>query len=106
MSENRHTSRPGAPGRVPHAGGPMGMMLRGEKAKDFSGAVKKLTGYLSQYKLIIIFVWVIAIISTVLSIFGPKVLAEATDVLFDGFKLQISGAGAIDFTKIGEILCM
>jgi ATP-binding cassette subfamily B protein len=79
-------------------------MMRGEKAKDFGGAVKKLAGYLSQYKLVIIAVWVMAIISTILSIFGPKIQAEATDVLVSGLSSQISGMGSIDFTQRGEIL--
>ena len=86
------------------AGGPMAMMP-GEKAKDFKGAMKKLLSYLGKYKLTIIIVFAFAVISTVFSVIGPKILGQATDVLFDGIMDKISGkGGGIDFDKIGRIM--
>ncbi|MDO5726064.1 MAG: ABC transporter ATP-binding protein [Tissierellia bacterium] len=75
-----------------------------ENAKDFKGSFKKLIGYLGTHKWTILFVWILAIISTVFTIVGPKVLAKATDELVRGFLAKISGTGTIDFTKIGKIL--
>ncbi|MBG0767353.1 MAG: hypothetical protein H0S77_07090, partial [Spirochaetaceae bacterium] len=34
-----------------------GMMMQGEKAKDFSGSMAKLIAYLGAYKWAILFVW-------------------------------------------------
>ena len=82
----------------------MAMMRRGEKARDFRGTLKKLIQYLGHYKLLILFVWLLAIGSTIASIFGPKILGNATTKLFEGVMAQISGTGSIDFTYIGNIL--
>lgn len=85
-------------------GGPMAMMP-GEKAKDFKGSFKKLLNYIGKYKITVIIVFVLAIVSTVFSVVGPKILGQATDVLFEGIMNKISGkGGGIDFGRIGEIM--
>jgi len=58
-------------GRGPMGGGPMAMMRKGDKARNFKGTLKKLAGYLGRYKLVIIIVWILAISSTILSSAGP-----------------------------------
>jgi ATP-binding cassette subfamily B protein len=86
-------------------GGPgMHGMMAGEKAKNFSGTMAKLIAYLGSYIWMILFVWVLAIASTVFTIIGPKMLGQATDVLFSGLMAKIAGSGSIDFSRIGEIL--
>jgi len=85
-------------------GGPMGMMRKGEKARDFKGTIKKLIGYLGAYKVTILVVWMFAIVSTILSIAGPKILGKATTSLFEGVMAQIAGTGSIDFGEIGYYL--
>lgn len=90
-------------------GGPMGghgpMGAPGEKAKDFKGTMKKLLGELSAFKISLIGVIIFAIGSAVFSIAGPKVLAKATNEIFNGLVNKISGSGAgIDFDKIAKIL--
>lgn len=94
--------RPGAAfGRGGH--GPM--MGTGEKARNFTGTMKKLLGYLSVYKTSIIIVLLFAIASTVFSILGPKILGRATTTLYEGVIQQIAGTGkGIDFGAIGKIL--
>jgi ATP-binding cassette, subfamily B, multidrug efflux pump len=94
----------GGPGRGPMGGGPMGMMRKGEKPRDFKGTLKKLIQYLGRYKVLILFIWLIAIASTVFSIVGPKILGKATTKLFEGVMAQIAGSGSIDFTYIGNII--
>src|SRR5512137_458377 len=99
----------GARGRGPMGGGPMGggpmaMMRRGEKPRDFKGTLKKLIAYLGQYKFLILVIWLIAIASTIFSIFGPKILGKATTKLFEGVMAKIAGTGSIDFTYIGNIM--
>jgi ATP-binding cassette subfamily B protein len=90
--------------RGPMGGGPMGMM-RGEKARDFRGTMKKLVQYLSVYRIQLIVVLVFAAASAAFSIVGPKILGKATTKLFDGVVSQIAGTGSgIDFQYIGNII--
>jgi len=97
MSEvrvNRPRRRPGPPGA------PV------EKAKDFKGSIKKMLAYVSRYKLALVLVMLFAAASTVFNIISPKILGMATTELFNGFAAKVSGAGSINFTKIGQILLL
>lgn len=82
--------------------GPPGVTV--EKPKDFKKSMGKLVKYIAKYKLGLFFVFIFAVGSTIFAIVGPKVLAKATDALFDGLKEKIQGTGGIDFDKIGTIL--
>jgi ATP-binding cassette subfamily B multidrug efflux pump len=85
-------------------GGPMAMM-RGEKARDFRGALIKLIGYLGSYRTSILVMMVFAVASTVFTILGPSVLGKATTKLFEGVMGQITGSGAgFDFSYIGKMV--
>jgi len=80
-------------------------MMRGEKARDFKGTMRKLIQYLGSYRLPIVVAILFAVASTVFSIIGPKILGKATTKLFEGVLGQIAGTGAgIDFRYIGQIL--
>ena len=57
-------------------GGRHGMST--EKAKDFKGTMKKLMGYLAQYKIGLLLVVIFAIGSTIFNISGPKIIGKAT----------------------------
>lgn len=83
-------------------GGPGGMP--GEKAKNFRGTIGKLLKYIGSYRIGIIAVLIFAIGSTLFNIVGPKILSRAITVLYEGVMNQLSGAGAIDFQRIGQIL--
>ena len=83
-------------------GGRHGMSI--EKAKDFKGTMKKLMGYLAQYKIGLLLVVIFAIGSTVFNIAGPKILGKATTELFHGLVSKVSGGSGIDFDKIAKIL--
>lgn len=85
-------------------GGPMGMARGGEKAKNFKGAIKSLLNYIGSYKWTVLFVWLVAAVSTVFMIFGPKVLGKATDEIFNGIMAKIMGTGTVDFTRVAQIL--
>jgi ATP-binding cassette subfamily B multidrug efflux pump len=85
-------------------GGPRAMM-RGEKARDFKGTMRKLIQYLGSYRIPILVVMLFAVASTTFSIVGPKILGKATTKLFEGVMAEISGTGTgIDFGYIGQIL--
>lgn len=85
---------------------PMGKGPKGpvEKAKDFKGTIKKLFVYLKPYYVKFIFIVLFAGGSTVFSIYGPKVLAKATDKLSEGILAKLSHVGGIDFDSILSIL--
>ena len=83
-------------------GGSHGMST--EKAKDFKGTMKKLMGYLTQYKMGLLLVVIFAIGSTIFNIAGPKILGKATTELFHGLISKVSGGSGIDFDKIAKIL--
>ena len=91
------------PGMGP-GGGPMGKM-HGEKAKDFKGTLNKLLKEMKPFKIGVITVIIFAIISTVFSIAGPKILGKATTEIFRGLVAKVSGSGlGIDFDYIARIL--
>lgn len=96
----------GAPShRMPGPHGPGGNFLSpDQRAKSFKGSMGKLLSYMAQYKILFVLVLVFATASCAFGIFGPKVLSEATTVLFNGVVAEISNSGSIDFSRIGAIL--
>jgi len=109
--ESALTPTPSRPPAGPRRrGGPMGhggpmAMMRGEKARDFRGTMRKLIAYLGKYQLAIVVVTLFAVGSTVFAIVGPKILGKATTKLFEGVVAQVTGTGTgIDFAYIGRIL--
>ena len=91
--------------RRPRPHGPMGHGMRGgEKAKDFSGSMKKIFHYMGKYKIRIVLVMIAAMAGTIFNIVGPKILGKATTELFNGLVAKISGTGGINFEKIAQIL--
>ena len=78
--------------------------MTGEKAKDFSGAVKKLLSYMKKYRVRMAVMMICAIAGTVFNIVGPKIMGKATTELFNGLVAKVNGTGSIDFGKIGMIL--
>ncbi|WP_281424946.1 ABC transporter ATP-binding protein [Paenibacillus tritici] len=110
MSEQNKATKPPARrhgGFGPGPGGP-GMGMPPEKAKDFKGTLRRLVRYLRPRQVQLIIVFVMAIASTVFSIFSPKVMGRATTKLFEGAygkMMDVPGA-AIDFGYINDILIL
>lgn len=100
MSENNSSMNNQRRGR-PMGGG---RFAPGEKPKNFKGTLKKLISYLGVYKIAILIVMILAAVATVFSVAGPKIMAKATNALFDGLMSKIAGTGGIDFGYIGRIL--
>jgi len=97
MSDNRRTKR--------HGGGfGFGPPRAVEKAKDFRGTLKKLVAGLGRYRAGLFVVVALAILSTVFSVIGPRVMGNATDELVTGFMAKMRGIGGINFGRIGNIL--
>lgn len=110
--------------------GPMGAMGRPvEKAKNFSGTLKRLLRYFVPERLNLTIVLLAAIIGTIFNIVGPKILGLATTRLFNnlvdrfvvqfrnqsirqqleqypGLGLQLAPVPGIDFDYIGRIILL
>ena len=89
-------------------GGMKHMRGKVEKPKDFKGTFSKLLAYLKPYRVKLIIVMVFAMASTVFSIRGPKILGEATTMIFEGLASKVSGVpgGGIDFQGILNIILL
>lgn len=86
--------RRGGPGSVPVG-----------KPKDFRGTMRKLLAYLGKYKIRLIIVMVFAVLSTVFSILGPRILGYATTNLFSDLMGMVEGTSTgINFAYIGQVL--
>lgn len=82
----------------------MGRGMTVDKPKNFRKSLGKLFKYMGRYKYAIFAVMVMAAISTVFSVAGPKVMGKATTELANGLMKKVNGTGGIDFTLIGKIL--
>ncbi|MBB6446330.1 ABC transporter ATP-binding protein [Bacillus benzoevorans] len=105
---SRHKQQPQRGGHPGPGHGPMGSMVTGEKAKDFKGTLKRLLRYLKPRRNHLIAVFIAAILSTVFSIVGPKLMGNAITELFEGMYAKFQGipGAAVDFTEIGKILLL
>jgi ATP-binding cassette, subfamily B, multidrug efflux pump len=82
------------PRRGPMGGGPgMGMGMPGEKSLNFSASGKRLLGVLRPERLRLTLVVLLGIVSVALAVTGPKVLGNATNVIFNGVIGKMLPAG-------------
>ena len=79
-------------------------MGTGEKAKDFKGTTRRLLAYMRPYRFQLIFICIFAVLSTIFSIVGPKILGNATTLLAEGLAGKYTSQGSIDFAGIFRIL--
>ncbi len=86
MSENNETETP-RPQPQPMRGGGGHGMARGpvEKPQNFGPSAKRLLGTLKQDAARIVFVIFLGVVSVGLTVLGPKLLGEGTNVVFAGF---------------------
>lgn len=96
---NRASMRPG--GRRGH--GPMHLA---EKPKDFKGTMGKLLKYLHRYRFALVVMILFALGSTLFHIVGPKILGQATTMVYEGALAKLTGTGGIDFAGLAQILVL
>ncbi len=77
-----------------------------EKPKDFKGSVKKLLSALKPWRVQLGMAALLSILSASITIFGPKVLGNATTEIFTGVMRKVQGTGGIDFAAIGRVLLL
>ena len=71
----------------PMGGGPMGGLagVSDAKAQDFRGSLKRFAARLRPERIVVVVVIVLAFASVFLAVLGPKLLGNATNIIFDGF---------------------
>lgn len=93
-----------------HRGGGTGFGPRGigrpvDKAKDFKGTLKRLTGYLKPHKWSLLAVLMATILSSVVAVFSPKIMGQATTLLFEGMLARFGGSSVgVNFPALANIL--
>jgi ATP-binding cassette subfamily B multidrug efflux pump len=78
---------PGGPGGRPGGGGPgmMGFAMNAPaKPKNFGASLRRLIRMLRPERRLIALVLVLGVVSVVFAVIGPKILGNATNILFDG----------------------
>ncbi|MBY0754630.1 ABC transporter ATP-binding protein/permease [Clostridium sardiniense] len=88
--------------------GAHGVVMGGEKAKDFKGTAKRLLQYLNPHKTKLISVIFMAIISTAFTVFSPKLLGETINVILEGMIAKFKGipGASIDFSKLTHYILL
>ena len=110
---NRNTANsprpggPGGPGRGPGGGGGgrHAAIRGGEKPKDLKGTIKKSFAYLGIYKAGLAVVMVLAALSSVFRVIGPRLLGNATDVLYKAVENgMLTGEIVIDYNALLKVV--
>ncbi len=90
-------SRPAAGGGPRRGGfGPGHMMMGGappEKPKDFGNSFRRLIGRLRPERARLVLVIALAVVSVIFAVLGPKILGDATNIIFSGVISQNLPAG-------------
>ena len=114
---NRTPARPPA-GALPGGGRPGGGGFMGgmrgpaEKPKDFMGTMRRFTVYFKPRVVQLSIVFVFAVLSTVFTILGPKLMGHITTKLFDGLISKYMAVflhkpmPALDFAYIGQTIVL
>lgn len=86
---------PQRPAMGPGRGGPFaGMNIPAEKASNFSASARRLLGTLRPERFWLILVLVFAVVSVALSVIGPRLLGEGTNLIFAGVVSKQLPAGS------------
>jgi ATP-binding cassette subfamily B multidrug efflux pump len=105
MSDERMKLKTQAPPAGIFGRGPMGGFgMPVQKAKDFKGTLRRLTGYLRPHQTGLTVVIGAGVIATLFSVIGPKLLGKATTKVFEGYLARAAGRGGIDFAYVGSML--
>lgn len=92
MQKNNGSKRGFGPG-----GGRMG---GGEKAKDFSGSLKKLFAYCGRYLPAIVLAMVLAVTGSILNLIGPGKVADMTNLMTEGLMTGIDVEAVVEIAVL------
>ena len=65
--------------------GPTRMGSATDRAKDFKGTLHRLIKHMQSYRLQIIIVIILAILSSLFLIVSPRLLGDATNIIVEGY---------------------
>lgn len=83
-----------------------------EKPKNFFGTLKRLFRYMAARQWILFLAFFLSAVATVLQVVTPRILGQATTVIFAGVQQGMQVAGddlerfPVDFERIGQILLL
>ncbi|MCL2357805.1 MAG: ABC transporter ATP-binding protein/permease [Defluviitaleaceae bacterium] len=81
-----------------------GMEGVAEKAKDPKKTIKQLINYLKPQRTALTIVIILAVVSTVFAVIGPRVMGRVTTILVDGIVAHVLGTGLLtDFRQMGNL---
>ena len=81
-----------------------GPMRKVEKPKDLKGTIKQLASYIKPYYFRIILSLVLMVTSTIMCIYGPKLIGNVTTLLSQGIISKYTGGMGIDFDTIRKLV--
>ncbi|MFC8680880.1 ABC transporter ATP-binding protein [Microbacterium ureisolvens] len=92
------------PQRMPMQRGPMGQASGGEKAQNFGPSARRLLATLRTDMPLLSVVLVFSVLSVTLSVIGPKLLGEGTNIVFAGFISLQMPAGATKQQVVDQLV--
>ncbi|HVV12219.1 ABC transporter ATP-binding protein [Amycolatopsis sp.] len=110
MTSTENRTPAARPGGGPMGRGMPGMGMPVSKAKNFGPSARRLAGRMRPERISLAAVVTLGVAAVALSVAGPKLLGEATDVIFDGVLGRLRGVpgAGIDFSalagKLGWVL--
>ena len=85
-------------------GGPFGGMQGPvEKSLNFGPSAKRLLGRLRPDRIALVWVVLLTVLSTFFTVLGPKILGDATNLIFEGFVSKSFPAGATKHQVIDQL---
>ena len=78
--------------------------MKVEKPKNFKKTLKQLLSYIKPYYFGIILSLVLMVTSTLMCIYGPRLIGNVTTLLSEGLMSKYQGGPGIDFDKIGRLV--
>ncbi len=104
MSAQKPEIMPARRGPFGGGGGPgMGMAPSMEKAHDFKASIRRLLTLLAPERGIVLIVLALGSLSVFLMVLGPKILGNATNVIFDGIFSQQLPAGTTQEQAVAQL---
>ncbi len=91
---------------TPQAGQPRwgGIGMPVEASSDFGASARRLIGRLEGGRLGLGVVAIFALVGVILSVLGPRLLGDATDILITGLLRRRNGGAGIDFDALHRVL--
>jgi ATP-binding cassette, subfamily B, multidrug efflux pump len=98
VQQARSAAPPGPAGRMATQGMPV------ERSENFKASTKRLIARLRPERVGVIVVILLAFVGVTMSVFGPKVLGRATNLVFEGLRRSAAGGSGIEFGRLHRIL--